>query len=162
MLGVKRLLCSLIALAAFAAHGALAQSGEAPAFDVRISAPSALRQGERGEATIRIALTAGELERAVAFLNVVKASPEENYPQAAHLIFADAAETPSLFRRVLSGEAWRAGQRTQLSFALKPDAPPGTYFLVVQLFRGRNTDPNRVRPEGRLALVLHAFTVEPR
>jgi hypothetical protein len=161
MHSVKRVLVVLI-LTVLAAPGASAQADDAPAFDVSIAAPSALRQGERGEATIRVALASGALERAVAFLNVVKASPEENYPQAAHLIFADASETPSLFRLPLDAEAWREGRRVQLSFALKPDAPPGKYFLVVQLFRGRNTDPNRVRVRDRLALVLHAFTVEPR
>jgi len=122
------------------------------------------QQGESASVTFTITLDDpdGVIDQGVLFLNVVENSPEKNYPQAAHLIFAAVAEEPPLFRRVLSGVELQAGQSTTLNFRLRDGARTGRYVAVVQLFRGPDTSPWRVRAENRVGLVGFSFTLLPR
>lgn len=120
------------------------------------------RPGEAGEVAISFAFAAPELERGVLFLNVVERDAARTYPQAAHLIFASASETPGIFRRVYSAEQLAAGLATTLSFRLRDNAKPGDYALVLQLYQGSVSHPNRVRPEDRLVLKSFNFSIEPR
>lgn len=99
---------------------------------------------------------------AVAFLNIVERDAARGYPQAAHRLLAGAETERQIFRVPLPGDVWQAGLNTVLRARLRADAPPGEYALVVQLFRGTNTDPHRVRVGDRLGLKAFNVTIRPR
>lgn len=111
--------------------------------------------------TVSISLKLAELveglDQAVVFLNVVENQP--NYPQAAHKIFASAAEEPPVFQVVQSAESLLTGVATNLSFQLKDNATVGKYSLVIQVFQGSNTDPHRVNGEERVAIQGFNFEI---
>lgn len=137
-------------------------AAEAPLVaQVEAGLEASYRPGEHGEIAIRLVYDdpASGLTEGVAFLNVVERDPAHDWPQAAHKIFASASETPKVFRVVQSLEQLRAGLGTTLSFRLRDDAEPGEYALVVQLYRGSNTDPNRVRVEDRVLLKGFDFQI---
>lgn len=94
--------------------------------------------------------------QAVAFINVVEA--REPWPQAAHLIVADGDVTPDITQRAFEGARWVEGLSAEATVQLKENAPPGSYDLVVQVFRGTNTDPHRVNVDDRIA--MKAFRIE--
>jgi hypothetical protein len=77
-----------------------------------------------------------------------------------HRLFSSGSESNAIFQTPLSGDTLRAGLSTSYSFTFRNNAPPANYALVVQLFRGRNTNPNRVRVEDRIALRAVNFRVE--
>jgi hypothetical protein len=114
--------------------------------------------------TVDIAITLNDpdlqVEGGVLFLNIVERDPERNWPQAMHRLFSAGSESNPIFQTYLDGEVLRAGLETSFSFTLRHDAPRTGYALVVQLFRGRNTNPNRVRVENRIALKSVSFEIE--
>jgi hypothetical protein len=132
------------------------------AFGISADLESSYVQGASGSVSIAVQLTDASLNlsQAVVFLNIVENNPAKNYPQAGHLIFAAAAEEPQIFRLVWNRDALLNGLATSLSFSLKDNARPGDYSLVIQVFRGTNTNPNGVRVEDRIALKSFAFRVE--
>ena len=134
---------------------------QAPALEVTTTLASSYSQGAEDAVTITVKLdeVAG-FEQGVLFLNIVERDPAQNYPQAAHKLFASANEEPGIFREVVSRQALRDGLQTTLSFSLRDRAEPGDYSLVVQLFEGETTNPGRVRVENRVGLRVFDFAVE--
>ncbi len=118
-------------------------------------------QGETADIDFVITLNdaAETVDEGVLFLNVVERDVARGWPQAAHLIFATAQEKERVFRVPFSGQVLRGGLSTSLSFRLRDRAEPGDYALVVQLFRGAETNPNRVRVADRIALRGFDFSV---
>ena len=111
------------------------------------------RQGQEGAITFIIsAETLDTAFEGVLFLNVVELDEARNWPQAAHKIFAAAKEAPTVFRVVRSGAELKGGLETELQFRLRERAKPGDYALVIQLYQGSVTDPNRVRGTDRIAM----------
>lgn len=149
------LACSLLAL--LVAPARALEPGAAG--EVRADLAASYRQGEAGAVHISVRYQAPEAFEGVLFLNVVERDPARTYPQAAHRIFADAAESPKVFRVVQDAPALAEGLSTTLRFRLRANAPPGPYALVVQLYRGRQTNPNRVRVEDRVLLQGFNFEV---
>lgn len=154
---MRRLLfvCSLLALLL---APVLAEAPEA-ASEVRADLAASYRQGEAGVVRIEVRYPAPAAFEGVLFLNVVERDPARNWPQAAHRIFAAAAESPQVFRVVQGAQALAEGLSTTLEFRLRANAPPGPYALVIQLYRGRQTNPNRVRVEDRVLLKGFDFEV---
>lgn len=130
--------------------------------NVALNLETAYSQGQ--EATVNFVITldddALELEQGVLFLNIVERDAAGKNPQAAHKIFASAKETPSVFRTVYTGAELRAGVETSLSFQLRETAKIADYSLVVQLYRGAETNPNRVKYANRLALKGFNFSIK--
>lgn len=118
--------------------------------------------GESDSVEITVVLEDPELavEGGVLFLNIVENNAERNWPQAMHRLFAAGSESNGIFQRYFTGDELRAGLQTTLSFTLRQDAPQLRYALVVQLFRGRNTNPHRVRERDRIALRAVGFRIE--
>mgnify|MGYP000008368532 CR=1 FL=1 len=135
-----------------------AQSGLG--LEVELDLASVYTQGQQADVKFDIFLNdTADLEQAVLFLNIVERDPAGKYPQAAHKIFATAKEVPSVFRKVYTGAALSKGVETTLSFQLRDGAKVGDYSLVVQLFEGDETNPNRVKVENRLALKGFDFSI---
>lgn len=122
------------------------------------------RQGEEDSIDLTIILsdTAETVGEAVLFLNIVERDAAQTWTQAAHLIFASAREKESVFRIPFSGQALREGLTTRLVFKLRDHAKVGEYALVVQLYKGSETNPNRVKPEHRLSMRGFDFSVTNR
>lgn len=122
------------------------------------------RQGEEGniDLTITLSDTAETVGEGVLFLNIVERDAAQTWPQAAHLIFASAREKESVFRIPFTGQALREGLTTSLAFKLRDHAKVGEYALVVQLYKGSETNPNRVKPEHRLSMQGFDFSVVER
>ena len=122
------------------------------------------RQGEEGsiDLTITLSDTAETVGEGVLFLNIVERDAAQTWPQAAHLIFASARERESVFRIPLSGRILREGLTTSLAFKLRDSAKVGEYALVVQLYKGSETNPNRVRPQDRVSMQGFDFSVTNR
>ena len=99
--------------------------------------------------------------QAVWFLNIVQALEDGEVRQVGHLLFDRARESGDGFRRVLSGEQLRAGVSAEVAFRVSGSAPPGEYLIVLQLFEGTTTNPNRVRTADRIAIGDWPFTVLP-
>ena len=136
-----------------------AQSGSD--LQVELDLDSTYVQGQQADVKFDIFLENDplDLEQAVLFLNIVERDPARKFPQAAHKIFATAKETPSVFRKVHTGAALREGVETTLAFQLRDGAKAGDYALVVQLFKGGETDPKQVNIENRLALKGFNFSI---
>ena len=119
------------------------------------------RQGEEGSIDFVITLNdPGEtVSEGVLFLNIVERDAARNWPQAAHLIFASASEAESVFKVPYSGQALRVGVGTRLNFKLRDRAKTSDYALVIQIFQGAETNPNRVRVADRIALQSFDFSV---
>lgn len=128
---------------------------------VDVDLASTYRQGQQTNVTFAISLDDEELDlgQGVLFLNVVERDPAGKNPQAAHKIFATAKETPSVFRNVYTAAELREGLKTTLAFELRDSAKAGDYTLVVQLYKGDETNPNRVKYENRLALKGFNFSI---
>ena len=128
---------------------------------VMANVSSVYRQGEAGSIDFSLVLNDPEatVSEGVLFLNIVERDAARNWPQAAHLIFASAQERESVFRVPFSGETLRAGLKTSLEFKLRDRAKPGDYALVIQLYRGNETDPGRVRVADRIAMQSFDFSV---
>ncbi len=121
------------------------------------------RPGDEIEIALAFRLVGEEaVPVAVAFLNVVERDSARGYPQAAHRLFRSAESQNRVFQVAKSGEVWQLGVETILRARLRDDAPPGEYALVVQLFRGSNTNPHRVRSEDRLGIQAFNVTIVPR
>lgn len=137
-----------------------AQSPQA-VLNITANVQAVYRQGETGSIDFVITLNddAATVGEGVLFLNIVERDAARNWPQAAHLIFATAREEKSVFRIVYSGEKLRDGLATSLSFKLRDRAKPGDYALVIQLYRGAETNPNRVRVADRVAMQGFDFSV---
>jgi hypothetical protein len=121
------------------------------------------RPGDEIEIALTFRLVSEEVVPvAVAFLNVVERDTARGYPQMAHRIFRSAESQNQVFQLAKPGEVWQRGVETALRARLRDDAPPGEYALVVQLFRGSNTNPHRVRSEDRLGIRAFNFSVIPR
>jgi len=121
------------------------------------------RPGDEIEITLIFCLVSEEVVPiAVAFLNVVERDTARGYPQAAHRLFRSAESQNQVFQVAKPGEVWQRGVETAVRVRLRPDAPPGDYALVIQLFRGSNTDPHRVRVEDRLGIQAFNFSIMPR
>lgn len=122
--------------------------------------------GEKAAVALRLVAEDGAAlpDEAVLFLNVVIPDPERGWPQMAHRLFATAelAGDGDMFGEVLDAAALREGRSAVLHVRFKEHAPPGDYEVVLQLFRGPNTNPHRVRVEDRVAIRSFPFRVEPR
>ena len=129
--------------------------------NVTANVQATYRQGETADIDFVITLSdaAETVDEGVLFLNVVERDAARGWPQAAHLVFATAQEKESVFRVPYSGRALREGVSMGLSFKLREQAKPGDYALVIQLYRGRETNPNRVRVADRIALRGFDFSV---
>ena len=116
--------------------------------------------GDSASGTITIEMDDPEftVRRAVAFLNVVEAEPP--YAQAVSTIASSGSAQPEIFNVVHEHAALEAGITTTVTFQLRPDAPPGDYSVVIQLFAGTNTDPNNVNVNDRFALRAFPLTIE--
>lgn len=121
-------------------------------------------QAAEGNVTIFIKLVdeSAEFNQAVLFLNIVELLEDGRTPQAAHLIFTKASESPKMFRRAYTRAELLKGVQTELTFKLRERAKPSTYGLVLQVFNGDNTNPNSVTAEQRLAIQSTEFLVEER
>jgi hypothetical protein len=97
----------------------------------------------------------------VWFLNIVEPLDVGNVRQVSQLLFATANEEPVAFRRAFSTAELEAGIEGGLTFSFRSNAPAGTYNLVLQLFEGGNTNPNRVKPGQRLAMKAWPFSIVP-
>ncbi len=150
-------------LALFLALVVALAAAEAPPVvaEIRADVQTNYQPGDRGEITVHLVYDDPSLplEAGVVFLNVVERDPERTWPQAAHKVFASAHETPRVFRLVQDAAALKAGVGATLSFRLRDNARPGPYSLVVQLYRGVTTDPNRVRAEDRLLMKGFDFEI---
>jgi hypothetical protein len=122
------------------------------------------KQGDTATVNISAQLVDPEnkIKEGVLFLNVVEIDEAKKYPQAAHLIFADASSPNDITKKVYTGDELRAGLATTVTFVLKDNAKPATYSLALQLFNGTNTDPHRVRVEDRIDLRNFKFAIEPK
>ena len=150
--------CALGALALLAPARA---DAPLPGFGVEAELQPVYRPGEAGVVIIRLRYDAASaaLADGVIFLNVVERDAARKWPQAAHRIFAAASEDPPVFRRVYDGAALQSGLNTTLRFRLRERAPLGDYALVVQLYRGDETNPNAVRPEDRVLMRGFDFAI---
>lgn len=135
---------------------------ETPGLTLHTTLQSSYRPGESDTVEITVTLNDPELQvdGGVLFLNIVEVDPDRNWPQAMHRLFSSGSESNTIFQTPLDGDALRAGLSTSYSFTFRHNAPQANYALVVQLFRGRNTNPNRVRVEDRIALRAVNFRVE--
>ena len=135
-----------------------------PQLATSASLSSSYQRGESDTISLNVRMDDPDnsLREGVIFLNIVENNPAKNYPQAMHLVFDNSRGTaqPNIFNTVFSGDALRAGLSTQLSFRIRDDAPPDNYLLAIQVFRGNNTNPNRVKISDRLGLDLYHFTIE--
>jgi len=121
------------------------------------------RPGDEIEIALAFRLVGAEVVPvAVAFLNVVERDAARRFPQAAHKLFSSAESQNQVFQVAKPGEVWQRGVETILRARLRFDAPPGDYAIVIQLFRGSNTNPHRVRVEDRLGLQAFNVTIIPR
>lgn len=119
------------------------------------------RPGDEIEVTLSLRLVTPEVVTlAVAFLNVVERDAARRFPQAAHKLFYSAESQEPLFQIAKPGEVWQRGVETVVRARLRADAPPGEYALVIQLFRGSNTNPHRVRVEDRVGLQAFNVTIK--
>ena len=128
---------------------------------VDVDMQSTYAQAQQGRISFTMVLEGPNeaLDEGVLFLNVVERDPAGKNPQAAHKIFASAKETPKVFRQVYTGADLQKGVETTLEFQLRDSAKLGDYTLVVQLYRGSETNPNRVKYENRLALKGFNFSI---
>ena len=122
--------------------------------------------GQHGQ--VEITLTLDEesrtLRHAVAFLNIVKIDEEnpDEVRQVAHELFTRSGtrESPRLFRSPWRGfQLIGEGRSTTLTFDLRDDAQPGQYYLALQVFKGNNVDPHRVKLSDRIGIEVHPFTI---
>jgi hypothetical protein len=141
-------------------HYGLAQ--DAPNLSLYTTLQSSYRPGGSDTVEITVTLNDPELQvdGGVLFLNIVEVDPDRSWPQAMHRLFSSGSESNTIFQRFLDGDTLREGLSTSYTFTFRQNAPLGNYALVVQLFRGRNTNPNRVRVEDRIALRAVSFRVE--
>jgi hypothetical protein len=125
---------------------------------------SVYKQGDIATVDISVQLIDPEnvITEAVLFLNVVEIDEAKKYPQAAHLIFADASSPNDITKKVYTGDELRVGLATTVTFVIKDNAKPANYSLALQLFNGTNTDPNRVKVEERIDMKNFKFTIEPK
>lgn len=139
----------------------LVTAQDAPKLRVEAALEPVYLQGQGDEVELRIVLNdpAETLKEGVLFLNVVERDAARGWPQAAHKIFTSAEETPAVFRQPYTGTALRTGVTTSLAFELRAKAKPGDYALVVQLYEGSVTDPNRVSANNRVALKAFHFSI---
>lgn len=152
-----RIFSSLVLLALLSSG--LAQV--APSVQVSADVAPVYVQGRTGNVTLSVRLEdpGNTISDGVLFLNVVERDEARGWPQVAHRIFALAKETPTVFRQPYTGEALRRGVKTRLEFQLRSRAKPADYALVVQLYEGTGTNPNRVKPENRLGMTGFNFTI---
>lgn len=138
---------------------AQAQSPRAT-LSVTANVQTVYRQGEAGSIDFVITLDdAATVSEGVLFLNIVERDAARGWPQAAHLIFAAAREEKSVFRVLYTGRELQKGVAAGLKFTLRDRAKPGDYALVIQLYRGTETNPNRVRAADRIAMRGFDFSV---
>lgn len=132
-----------------------------PELRVSVDIKSTYVQGQQDNINFTMNLNdqTGVFEEGVLFLNIVERDPAGKNPQAAHKIFTSAKETPKTFRQVYTGAELREGVSTTLEFGLRDGAKVGDYALVVQLFKGDETNPNRVKYENRVALKGFNFSI---
>ncbi len=125
---------------------------------------SVYKQGDSATIDISARLIDPEntITEAVLFLNVVEVDEAKKYPQAGHLIFADATSPNDITKKVITGDELRAGLATTVTFLIKDNAKPADYSLALQLFNGTNIDPNRVRVEERIDIKNFRFVIEPK
>ena len=121
-------------------------------------------RGQSDEVNLEFGIkeTANFSGEAVVFLGIVEVLANGNTPQAAHLILdADGTNTNStVFRNVVTANQLRRGLNTDLTFKLKENAPVGNYALVLQLFEGSVTDPQRVNNDNLLGRTWFNFEVK--
>ena len=155
-------LCLFLLLCCLLTAQAANASGHA-AVDFQANPSEAYAPGETDSITVSLRLIdeGAAVDHAVAFLNVVAIDEAGRYPQRAHVLFAAAEESPTIFRVVKSGSELEAGLRTTVSFTFREDAAPGVYAFVLQVFEGRNTNPNRVRLQDRLGIQSYRFELHP-
>lgn len=121
------------------------------------------RPGDEIEVTLTFRLVGEEVvPMAVAFLNVVERDTARGYPQMAHRLFGSAESQNQVFQVAKPGEVWQRGVETVLRARLRANAPPGEYAIVIQLFRGSETNPHRVLSENRLGIQAFNVTIIPR
>ena len=148
-----------VVLLALLTPGGLAQV--APSMQVSADMAPVYVQGRAGSVTLSMRLKDPDstVSDGVLFLNVVERDEARGWPQVAHRIFALARETPKVFRLPYTGKELRRGVETRLEFQLRSRAKPADYALVVQLYEGTSTNPNRVEPENRLGMTGFNFTI---
>ncbi len=122
------------------------------------------KQGDTATVDISARLIDPEntITEAVLFLNVVEVDEAKKFPQAGHLIFADASSPNDITKKVFLGEQLKEGLSTTVTFLIKEDAKPANYSLALQLFNGNSTDPNKVKFEDRIDIKSFRFTIEPK
>jgi hypothetical protein len=141
-----------------------AQEQTPPYVEFSVTMGKVYKQGDVAtiDITAKLIDPEGLIQQAVLFLNVVEIDAAKRFPQAAHLIFADATTTNDIFKIVKNGQELQAGMTTSLSFTLKGNAKPAQYSLALQLFNGDNTDPNTVKVDNRIGLRNFRFTIEAK
>jgi hypothetical protein len=135
-----------------------------PYVEFSVTMNEVYKQGDSATIDISAQLIDPEnvITEAVLFLNVVEVDEAKKYPQAGHLIFADASSPNDITKKVFTGDELRTGLSTTVTFLIKDNAKPANYSLALQLFKGTNTDPNRVQGEDRIDMRNFRFTIEPK
>ena len=108
-----------LAFVLFTNISVLAQT--APTLLVTADLQPSYQQGQADNLELTIVLNDPDeiVGEGVLFLNSVERDAAKKFPQAAHKIFATAAESPSIFRIPYQGAALRAGFTTTLTFRLR-------------------------------------------
>lgn len=153
-----------IALCSFLTFGFCQKDKVPPYVEFGVSMNATYKQGDSATVNIAVRLIDPEnlIKEAVLFLNVVEIDAAKTFPQAAHLIFADASSPNDITKKVFTGDELKAGLSTTVTFVIKDNAKPAKYSLALQLFKGQNTNPNRVKLEDRIDIKNFPFTIEPR
>lgn len=99
------------------------------------------------------------IEQGVWFLNIVEPLQGGKVKQMSRQLFATARQQPEAFRKVFTTAELQAGVTAELMFQFRNNAPAGTYNLVLQLFEGSNTNPDRVAGTRRLAIKAWPFSI---
>lgn len=119
------------------------------------------RPGDSGEVRFVLQLLdPGEpIQQGVWFLNIVEPLQGGQVKQMSQQLFASARQEPEVFRTVFTAEELHAGVTGGLAFHFRNNAPVGNYHLVLQLFDGSNTNPDRVAGTRRLAIKAWPFSI---
>jgi len=134
-----------------------------PELITTVSMQDSYPQGGVGTIDITVSMKDPDnvIPEAVFFLNVVEVDEVLTYPQATQALFSFAEISEPIFGVVHKEEELDKTFSTTLKFKLKNNAPVGDYLIAIQLFRGRNTDPNATNFNYRLGLNTYNFLITP-